>query len=804
MSSIKKKILLLLLLTMSGSMLLAGLSLNVIIKNNYEESAAIGFSNYYERVRSVFRKIHTDTQFFSEELAIRDQVKNSLNLISEYSNIENYEAEIYDEEKKNISRILLSYAKASHLFEIKVYDKNGWLTAFSRPGSVAMGIVSFKQGKPVYIISHENGGDWRVANDVKSLPVVKKKKVIASTESYYIHYDNIVGVEAVSKISRKYFDGSSKNIGQLYIVNPFNKAVINTLSKGSEASHNIILPNEAWVGDGVNEVSSEVLSLSPLLFNKEENQEVKWIENDDYLIQSFAVDLHDGRQFYLVSSLNRSVINTQIGDTMSIMLVVFVISLLIFLPIGLFFSRNSITSPIDKLVISAKSLEKGDYQVYETNEEISSELNALGEAFNSAVSKVNLRESELHAAQEELEQRVNERTKDLLVSNENLQTENKSRLEAEIKMNESSKMLKLVIDNIPQYVFWKDINSVYLGCNKNFSDVAGFDDPSELIGKTDYDLPWTKSESDSYVATDQELMSADRAETGFRESQTTNEGNEVHVETNKIPLHDINGNVFGILGTYQDVTERHNFESQILAAKKAAEEANQAKSDFLSRMSHELRTPMNAILGFAQLLDLDLADHAGPNVTGNINEILNAGHHLLDLINEVLDLARIESGKFALTITTVNFYDVLFESLELTKLLAGSQDISIENKISESEEQLVLADVMRLKQIFVNFISNAIKYNVDGGNVTIDFSREETHIKFCITDTGVGLSDKNINKLFIPFERLDMDNKGVDGTGIGLVICKQLIESMNGQVGVYSEVGTGSTFWFTLPLADKA
>lgn len=235
---------------------------------------------------------------------------------------------------------------------------------------------------------------------------------------------------------------------------------------------------------------------------------------------------------------------------------------------------------------------------------------------------------------------------------------------------------------------------------------------------------------------------------------------------------------------------------------KYAEAANDAKTEFLSRMSHELRTPLSAIIGFAQLLLAAQLEHVSEEQRKYIEHILHAGTHLLELINEVLDLARVESGQLKLQLEAVQLDGVLDDALVLIEPIAIARNIAIEFDKQNLAATLVAADRSRLKQIFLNLLSNAIKYNRTDGKVIVEvFAEQDGNIRIAITDTGTGLSAEQQQKLFIPFSRLDADTRQVEGTGIGLTISKRLVELMGGQIGVQSQPGNGTTFWFTLQSA---
>jgi signal transduction histidine kinase/CheY-like chemotaxis protein len=256
-----------------------------------------------------------------------------------------------------------------------------------------------------------------------------------------------------------------------------------------------------------------------------------------------------------------------------------------------------------------------------------------------------------------------------------------------------------------------------------------------------------------------------------------------------------------VITIHEDISERKQYEATIIEARAVAESASRAKSEFLSRMSHELRTPLNAILGFSDLFSYDKT--LGEKHQSHARKINLAGEHLRSLIDEVLDLSHVESGKIKLEIVPVWVGDVLAESISWITAMARSRGVRIEFDRSQFDQLGIQADPGRLKQVFMNLLTNAIKYNKEDGCVSIICKIDKNQllsIGFC--DTGPGISEENLRELFQPFNRLGAENSAIEGTGLGLVITKQLIKGMKGHLRVDSKLRTGSTFWVEFKLID--
>ena len=372
----------------------------------------------------------------------------------------------------------------------------------------------------------------------------------------------------------------------------------------------------------------------------------------------------------------------------------------------------------------------------------------------------------------DLEQRIEERTAALAVSEARLQA---------------------VLDNSPAGIYVRDIEGRYVMVNKELELILGR--PRDLIlGRTPSEfLPPRMA---ARLADHDAAVFSTRSKVVFEETVPGEDGARVF-QSAQIPLFGDGGELVGLCGISADVTDRKNSEETVKLAQMEADRANRAKSDFLSRMSHDLRTPLNAVIGFAQLLELEGVE---PSQVEAVRQILSGARHLLDLINEVLEISRIETGHLPLSTESVDILEVIESTVSLLRPLAEKRGVRIETRTAAGAPECVLADRSRVGQVLLNFLSNAIKYNREDGIVTVAMSRSESgQCRVAVSDQGQGIPASKLHLLFMPFERLGAEATSIEGTGLGLAVCKGLIEAMQGTVGADSIPDHGSTFWMELP-----
>ena len=406
-------------------------------------------------------------------------------------------------------------------------------------------------------------------------------------------------------------------------------------------------------------------------------------------------------------------------------------------------------------------------------------------------------EEEVRRLNTDLERRVEERT-------EQLATELAERKRAEARVKEHESRLRSVVETAADGIITINGRGLIQSFNSAAEEIFGWTQ-EEIIGKPINLLMNADAAAhhDEYLEAFLRTGKARIIGSGREVTARRKDGSDfpLYIAVSVVRLDD--GAMF--TGIVRDLTQQKKAEAALRVAKEQAEKANRAKSQFLSSMSHELRTPLNGILGFAQLLEYSPKSPLTDKQADYVGMILKAGNHLLGLINEVLDLSKIESGNLTLSIESVSPKAAFKDCIALIEPLAEKRGITIIDNISgKKDDPHVRADLVRLKQILVNLTSNAIKYNRNGGSVTLDCSCDTPchgAIRFSVTDTGAGIPEDKLSDLFEPFNRLGQETGEIEGSGIGLTITKTLIELMNGRIGVESEVDRGSTFWFELPIA---
>jgi PAS domain S-box-containing protein len=497
--------------------------------------------------------------------------------------------------------------------------------------------------------------------------------------------------------------------------------------------------------------------------------------------------------------------------------------------------------------------------------------------------------------------------------------------QAEAELQQQEQYLRLILDSIPQQVFWKDTNLVFKGCNKNWAKYAQLEQANEIIGKTDYDLFPNQAVAEFYRHQDRRVMQSKQPEMNViaPKQKPGEDGRTIWLDISRIPMLDEQNNVIGILGVLEDITERKEIDEKLRLtqfsidksrdyvlltnkkggliyaneaaakllgysqnellkmkvkdidlnasknawsiswnelkkqgsvtfeslhrtqsgevidveitlnyleynnkeyscaivrdirdrkqaeivlqeAKEAAEAANQAKSEFLARMSHELRTPMNAILGFTQLMNRDLQHYPTQPIQQHQQhlEIINrSGEHLLNLINDVLEMSKIEAGRITLNPTAFNLLKLLNWIKEMFLLKAQSKGLELEFEIADFVPQYIQSDESKLRQVLINLLGNGVKFT-SAGFIKLKVWYNAPQLYFEVKDTGSGIAADEIDTVFNPFIQTESGRKSQQGTGLGLPITRKFIELMAGEISVTSELNQGTTFQFNIQVEE--
>lgn len=361
---------------------------------------------------------------------------------------------------------------------------------------------------------------------------------------------------------------------------------------------------------------------------------------------------------------------------------------------------------------------------------------------------------------------------------------------------------RYIINNLPHSIFWKNKNSVFLGCNKKFSDSANLASPAEVEGKTDYDMPWGKEYAEKYIKDDQEIMNNGVAKLDYEEHQTTTSGNKIIVLVSKVPIYDEENRISGILCIYTDITERKQQEEELRLAKESAELANELKHDFIQNMEHDIRTP---VAGIYSILSAFSSEEEDPEKKQILTLTFNAAKELLDYCNGILEFSKLESGLVPIVSKKFNLKKLIERIVAIENPPALVKKLQLNAEFSEDTPEIVIGDQSRLQRILINLVSNAIKFTKEGFiKMTVGVVAKQNDkgviLRIIIQDTGIGIPEEKLSVIYEKFSRLHPSNRGVyKGFGLGLPTVKQLMEELGGELDVKSEPGKGTTFALTIP-----
>jgi len=375
------------------------------------------------------------------------------------------------------------------------------------------------------------------------------------------------------------------------------------------------------------------------------------------------------------------------------------------------------------------------------------------------------------------------------------------------KLINQTAFLRLIMNNIPQFIFWKDKQSIYLGCNQNFADAAGLASPEEIVGKTDHDLPWSKEEADFYIATDQRVMAANQSEINFEEPQTIASGETTWIRTSKVPLNDAEGKVIGILGTYEDITKRKEMELELINNSKSIEAANEKMKKVILELEranmdlehfsyatfHDIQEPLRIISNFTSLLEKKLAGQLEQEPQQYLDFITSSTIRMSKLTTGMLTYLKL--GKDEEAMQSVNLNPIIEE------IIANNQSL-IQQKAARIHRQLPTQKINCFPQLIGvllnNLISNGLKFNTSKQpELTINHVAKGNLWCFSIADNGIGISAKYKDLIYLPFKRLNA-REDSPGSGIGLSICKRIVTLHGGKIWHKANELGGTTFYFTI------
>jgi len=453
-----------------------------------------------------------------------------------------------------------------------------------------------------------------------------------------------------------------------------------------------------------------------------------------------------------------------------------------------------ITEPILQLAEVAGKVSSEENYALRAIPQSNDEVGRLIQSFNGMLERIQERDTTLKEINDDLELRVEARTREL-------QLEVVERIRAQETLSEERKILRALIDNVPDYMYVKDTDCRFLVANAAVARQMGAKSPEELLGKTDFDF-YPRELATTFFEDEQKVIRTGQAEINREESGLDPQGNVSQVLTTQVPLRDKNGRVAGLVGIGHDITQLKKVHAEMQKAREVAESASRAKSEFLANMSHEIRTPLNGIMG---MTDLALETELSREQREYLETVKVSADSLLTVINDILDFSKIEAGKIDLESVDFDVRDSLESALKTLAIRADEKGLELLCEVAPEVPEVARGDITRLRQVLLNLVGNAIKFTNEGEiAVKVRQQAKDEHgllLHFTVSDTGIGIPENKRDLIFDPFAQADSSTtRKYGGTGLGLTISTRLVHMMGGRIWVESEEGQGSHFHFTVRL----
>ncbi len=372
-------------------------------------------------------------------------------------------------------------------------------------------------------------------------------------------------------------------------------------------------------------------------------------------------------------------------------------------------------------------------------------------------------------------------------------------------MDVTLNVLQQIILNVPNYIFWKDHDLIYRGCNKNFATSLGFNDVHELLGKKDQDISWTRMNAATYQEEDLYILTTGQSILGKEVLMSHPDKRDRYLSVSKVPLHDDSGVINGVLGIYIDITQSKETEKILSVAKEKADAANKAKTEFLENMRHDIRTPLTGIVGFSEILKSESSE---PHIKQHADNLIASSHALLSLLDEVLEAINVGSGEIPKLKKKFNLHNTLLQVIELHRAKAAQKKINLEFHFDKDLPTYIIGDRVRIQRIALELVSNALNFTEQGAIcVSIRLAQQnqrELIVELKVKDSGIGISPEHQQEIYVPFKRLTPSHQGIyKGTGLGLSLVKQFIEELHGEIYVESAPQKGTCFTCLIPLQES-